>query len=64
MSPACWAAVFDILLTAFVLDEVTNGTISVLADANTEYKGSDTAYADALLSTTWDARRLQREKNY
>ena len=61
MSPACWAAVFDILLTALELDEENNGTTWVGADANAGYKGRDTAYADDLLSTTRDAGRLQRK---
>ena len=55
MSPACWEAVFDILLTALELDEGTTGTTWVEANANTGYKGRDTAYADDLLSTTRDA---------
>ena len=63
MSPACWAAVFDILLTALELDEETSGTSWVGADANTGYKGRDTAYADDLLSTTRDKERLQRKVN-
>ena len=61
MSPACWAAVFDILLTALELDEENNGTTWVGADANAGYKEWDTAYADDLLSTTRDAGRLQRK---
>ena len=61
MSPARWAAVFDILLTALELDEETTGTTWVGADANMGYKGRDTAYADDPLSTTRDAGRLQRK---
>ena len=61
MSPACWAAVFDILLTALEIDEKAAGTTWVRSDANAGYKGRDTAYADNLLSTTRDAARLQRK---
>ena len=61
MSPACWAAVFDILLTALEIDEEVAGTTWVGADANTGYEGRDTAYADDLLSTTRDKGRLQRK---
>ena len=59
MSPACWAAVFDILLTALELDEETTGMTWVWAYAGN--KGRDTAYADDLLSTTRDVGLLQRK---
>ena len=61
ISSACWAAVFDILLTALELVEETTGTTWEGADANVRYKGRDTAYADNLLSTTKDAGLLQRK---
>ena len=61
MSPECWAAVFDILLTALELDEEATGTTWVGADANAGYKRRDTAYADDLLSTTRDEGHLQRK---
>ena len=55
--PACWAAAFDIQLTAQDLDAEVTGTLWVGAGANTGYKGRVTAYADDLLSTTRDKVR-------
>ena len=54
MSPACWTAVFVILLTALELDAEATGTTWVGADANSGYKARDIAYADDLLSTNRD----------
>ena len=59
LSPTFWAAVFNILLTALDIDEESIGGTWVHSSANEGYKGSGTANASNLLSTTPAAEQLQ-----
>ena len=62
LSPTCWAAVVDVLLTALEIDvESIGGGAWVRSSANEGYKRRNTAYADDLLSTTPGADQLQRK---
>ena len=63
IEPNMLAVVFDILLTALEIDEELIGGTWVRSCANAGYKGSDTAYADDLLSTTPGADQLQHKAN-
>ena len=58
LSPACWVAVLDILLTALEIDEAQSRETWICSEANLEFIGRDTAYADDLVSATRDAAGL------
>ena len=49
-SPTCWAAIFDILLTALHID-IQDTCRHVSSEANHGYEEGETAYADDLLSS-------------
>ena len=61
LSRTFWAEVFEILLIALEIDEESIRGAWVRSSANEGYKGSDTVYADDLLSTTPGAEQLQRK---
>jgi hypothetical protein len=61
-SPTCWAAIFDILLTALHMDGHEQRTGQhVASDANRGYAAGETAYADDLLSCARTPEALQRK---
>ena len=61
-SPSCWAALFDILLTALHMDMVAAAhPKSVSAGSNGGYMEGETAYADDLLSCARTPEALQRK---
>ena len=61
-SPTCWAAIFDILLTALHMDDQNQRTNQhVAADSNRGYAAGETAYADDLLSRARTPEALQRK---
>ena len=61
-SPTCWAAIFDILLTALHMDiQETRAAQHVAADSNQGYSEGETAYADDLLSCARTPEALQRK---
>ena len=61
-SPTCWAAIFDILLTALHMDGHEQRTSQhVASDANRGYAAGETAYADDLLSCARTPEALQRK---
>ena len=61
-SPTCWAAIFDILLTALHMDiQAKRSSCYVASDANRGYEEGETAYADDLLSCARTPEALQRK---
>ena len=61
-SPTCWAAIFDILLTALHMDiQEARAAQHVAAGANRGYAEGETAYADDLLSCARTPEALQRK---
>jgi len=61
-SPTCWAAIFDILLTALHMDiQASRTNYHVSADGNRGYAEGETAYADDLLSCARTPEALQRK---
>jgi len=61
-SPTCWAAIFDILLTALHMDiQHTRMGQHVSSEANLGYAEGETAYADDLLSCARTPEALQRK---
>ena len=59
-SPTCWAAIFDILLTALHMD-IQDACPHVSSEANRGYGEGETAYADDLLSCARTPEALQRK---
>jgi Ulp1 family protease len=61
-SPTCWAAIFDILLTALHMDiQHTRMGQHVSSESNLGYAEGETAYADDLLSCARTPEALQRK---
>ena len=61
-SPTCWAAIFDILLTALHMDmKVATHNRHVSSGSNNGYMEGETAYADDLLSCARTQEALQRK---
>ena len=61
MSPTCWGAVFDILLTMLALDAEHQKGRWIKGTSNQSYRMTETAYADDLLSYAPTAAELQRK---
>ena len=61
-SPACWNAIFDILLTALRRDELaTNATRPIRTNNQAHYDSTETAYVDDLVSCCTTPEAIQRK---
>ena len=63
MSPPCWNAIFDILLTALQRDNIAHGYTRLLrGEDQSHYIATETAYVDDLESCSVNAEGIQRKK--
>jgi hypothetical protein len=61
LSPSCWGAIFDILLTMLELDAKDREARWIRGTSNRRYRMRETAYADDLLSYANTSQELQRK---
>jgi len=61
LSPSCWGAIFDILLTMLDLDAKDRESRWTRGSSNSRYRVKETAYADDLLSYANSTQELQRK---